>query len=299
MPLDVSPATWTPWRRGENTSSARALLLTVLGEFVLADGGAVWTSTLIEALGALEVEPKTSRQAIARSASGGLLTATRTGRQVRWGLTPVARQLLTTGTERIYGLGRPQEPWDGRWVVILVSVPESNRRLRYRLRLTLGGQGFGLLAPGVWVCPWVDREPAAVALLHDLGLGSDAISFVGEPGSAGVLDDRIFEVWDLAGVASEYGVFVEATTAKAPTTVAEAFIDLATLVHDWRHFPAVDPGLPDRLLPRSWPGHAAAGVFHRCHEQWRPAAWEWWRLHAGESRAPALTAATSRSGSAG
>ena len=54
--------------------SARSLLLTVLGEFVHARGGRVWTGTLVDALGALGVEQKSARQALARAAAAvGLL----------------------------------------------------------------------------------------------------------------------------------------------------------------------------------------------------------------------------------
>jgi phenylacetic acid degradation operon negative regulatory protein len=32
-------------------------------------------------------------------------------------------------------------------------------------------------------------------------------------------------------------------------------------VHEWRKFLFADPGLPDDLLPRDWPGRAAADLF--------------------------------------
>ena len=35
------------------------------------------------------------------------------------------------------------------------------------------------------------------------------------------------------------------------------------LVHEWRKFLFADPGLPAELLPRDWPGHAAADVLRR------------------------------------
>jgi phenylacetic acid degradation operon negative regulatory protein len=276
-PVGRPPGSWRPWRPGHNPWSARALLLTVLGEFVQPDGERAWTSALIEAMAVLGVEPKTARQAIARTAAAGLLGSERSGRQVRWVLTPAGTGLLTEGAARIYQFGTQQEEWDGRWLVVLASVPEANRRLRYRLRVGLEWHGFAALSPGLWICPWVEREAAAVAVLGDLGLAGEALSFRAVPGALGALEERVAAFWDLDEVAASYQAFIQATEAKAPATPADTFVALATLVHDWRHFPAADPALPERLLPQGWPGRAAAGLFRERHSRWHASAWEWWR----------------------
>src|SRR3954453_20492377 len=88
-------------------TSAKAVLLTVLGELVLPGGGAAWTGTLVESLTRLDVEEKNARQAISRLADDGLLAGERAGRRVRWHLTAEACELLTAGTERIYAFGGP------------------------------------------------------------------------------------------------------------------------------------------------------------------------------------------------
>jgi phenylacetic acid degradation operon negative regulatory protein len=267
---------WTPWRRSEHGSSARAILLTVLGEFVLPSGGHVWTSTLIEALGALGVESKTTRQAVARTAAADLLVPERIGRQTRWSLTPAASRLLTEGAERIYLFGRTTPEWDGRWLLIWTTVPESNRHLRYRLRSRLAWRGFAAVAPGAWLSPWATQEPAAVAILTELGLAGEALSFVGRPGELGALPADVYRAWDLAAIETDYRAFIEVTTSTEPTDDRAAFVALATLVHDWRHFPAADPALPAPLLPGSWSGAAAAELFHRRRAAWGAAAWRWW-----------------------
>jgi phenylacetic acid degradation operon negative regulatory protein len=280
-------AGWAPWQPGQNAPSARALLLTLLGEFVLPGGGRAWAATLIDALSLLGVEPRTARQAIARTATAGWLAAERSGRRVCWALTPGATGLLSRGAERIYGFGLGTGDWDGRWLLLLASVPEANRHLRHRLRVGLEWQGFAALGPGVWICPWVEREAAAVSVLTELGLDGEAFSFCGVPGSLGSLERRVSSVWHLEQVSHAYQAFMEATEAKAPATTAEFFLALATLVHDWRHFPATDPSLPARLLPAGWPAGPAARLFHDRRERWHIPAWAWWR-----SRSPAGAASS-------
>ncbi len=39
------------------------------------------------------------------------------------------------------------------WVVLVFSVPESERDKRHVLRTTLTRLGFGTAAPGVWIAP--------------------------------------------------------------------------------------------------------------------------------------------------
>src|SRR3954469_17256360 len=116
MSTAAEPATAHPAlsrRRELGATSARSLLLTVLGEFVLPHEEPVWTQVLIDVLGRLGVEHKSARQALARTAAEGLLESDRAGRRVRWSLTGQGRALLTDGAARIYGFGTAVPPWDG------------------------------------------------------------------------------------------------------------------------------------------------------------------------------------------
>jgi phenylacetic acid degradation operon negative regulatory protein len=138
------------------SSGAKALLYTVLGEFVLPAGGSAWTASLISGLGALGVAEKNARQAIARVAEQGVLSSERFGRSARWHLTATGRHILETGAERIYHFGEPYE-WAGEWLVVHCPVPEAKRPLRHQVRKRLAFEGFGELAPSLAVSPHVDR----------------------------------------------------------------------------------------------------------------------------------------------
>jgi phenylacetic acid degradation operon negative regulatory protein len=260
------------------TPSARSLLLTILGEWVLPTGG-VWTSALLAAMGAVGVEAKTARQAVARSAEAGLLTGERVGRRTRWRLTAEARELLEEGTDRIYGFSTSVPDWDGRWLVVLTSVPESSRHLRYRVRTRLGWAGFGQLRPGCWVSPWVDHQHEAAHVLRELGLAATSISFVAELGALGDARTVAAEAWSLDEVGADYQAFIATHQDADPPTAEAAFREVTLLVHDWRNFPNADPVLPDALLPPGWRGREAAAVFHHTHRRWAPVAHRWWDTH--------------------
>ena len=197
--LAVSPAPALSRRREVGEASARSLLITVLGEYVLPRRSPVWTSVLVQALGLLGVAEKSARQALARSAGEGWVSSARFGRRVRWELTGPGQNLLTEGARRIYSFGRAARSWDGRWLLLLASVPDSKRELRHRLRTQLAWAGFGALAAGVWVSPDPGREAEARSILAGLGLADTAMSFLGSYGSVGTPVLVARQAWDLDG----------------------------------------------------------------------------------------------------
>ncbi|MDL5156914.1 PaaX family transcriptional regulator [Actinomycetospora termitidis] len=259
-------------RREVAATSARSLLLTVLGEFVLPAGEPVWTQTLLDALGAVAVEEKSARQALARTAADDVVFSERSGRRVRWSLTSSGRRLLSEGAARIYAHGTRSEPWDGRWVVLVVSVPEAQRALRHQLRTQLAWAGLGSPAPGVWVCPDASRVAEAHRALTDVGLGGSALVVVG--GTHGGLSDAelVAQAWDLRELEARYAEFVDQFAELVPEVTGGVLAAQVRLVDAWRRFPFLDPQLPAELLPADWVGARAAEVFHARHEAWAPGA---------------------------
>jgi phenylacetic acid degradation operon negative regulatory protein len=268
-------------RRELAGGSARSLLMTVLGEFALPVAEPVWTTTLVDVLAMLSVEEKSARQALARTAAEGWLESERVGRRVRWRLTPQGKRLLETGAARIYSFGADGADWDGQWLLVLVSVPESLRDLRHRLRTRLTWAGFGTPTPGVWISPRSDAEADARRILTELTLPTTAMSFVGRYGSLGEQADMVTAAWDLAELASRYESFIAEFADLVPDS-ADALLRAQTrLVHEWRRFPFLDPQLPRELLPAHWIGARAADLFADRHARWRdPATRRWTDLAA-------------------
>ncbi len=285
MSAAVEPAHRALSRRRElGATSARSLLLTVLGEFVLPRDEPVWTQVLIDVLGGLDVEPKSARQALARTAAEGLLESDRAGRRVRWSLTASGRRLLTDGADRIYGFGNATRPWDGQWLVLLVSVPESRRQLRHRLRTRLAWAGLGSPAPGVWLSTDPGKQDEVAEVVTDLELGGVTSSFVGPFGAIGAQRDIVEQAWDLAEVEGAYEGFLDAFARAEPSTPAEVLAHQIHLVHAWRRFPFLDPQLPTELLPEQWAGARAAARFTDLHGRWHPPAQQQWQRLVGTAR---------------
>ncbi len=262
-------------RHAAGAASARGLLFTVLGEFVLPGGGAAWTSAFIGTFGRLGVEEKAIRQALARTAADGWITAERHGRRTRWRLTPAGDRLLTEGTERIYAFASPQRGWDGRWLLVLARVTDNDRTARHLLRTRLSWAGLGSPAPGVWITTHTERSGEVEGVLRRAGL-TDAQVFTAEHLGGGELPALVAQAWDLPAIERRYEAFAAEFASAA---AADPLTRTIELVHAWRRFPALDPGLPAHLLPARWSGANAAELFAARHAAWSPdAVTEWTRL---------------------
>ncbi len=268
-------------RQDRGPKTARGFLFTVLGEFVLPSGGMAWTCAIIDVLGRMGVEEKATRQALMRTAADGWLSAERAGRRTCWRLTASAEQLLTEGTERIYGFTAGRRAWDGTWLLVLARVPESDRSARHQLRTRLTWAGFGSPAPGVWLSPDTSRQAEAERVLANAGLLADSQIFRAEHASGGRLADMAREAWDLDQIEERYEEFI---ADFAGPDCADALPRLIELVHRWRRFPWIDPVLPPELLPDPWCGSVAARLFAERHAALAPGATaEWQRIMQASS----------------
>jgi phenylacetic acid degradation operon negative regulatory protein len=269
-------------RRSVGAPAARSVLLTVLGEYVLAARDGVWQETLINALGTLDHKTQAARQALARSIGAGWLRTERHGRRSRVHLTEESVDMLRTGTDRIYRFGEPWE-WDGRWLLVVLRVPEERREVRHQVRTRLAWAGFGSLGGGLWISPHVERE----AELADLAGPEDVaelLSFRAELGALGDPERLVSEAWDLAAVAERYDAFITRFRRLRPKTPEAVFGAQTLLVHEWRKFPFLDPDLPEAMLPARWPRSRAHEVFLERHALWHETAQDYFRSLEGVGR---------------
>ena len=129
-------------------------------------------------------------------------------------LTDETREMLSSGAERIYGFGEPH-PWDGRWLLVVVRVPEQRRDVRHLIRSQLAWAGFGSLGNGLWISPHVDRESEVRRIVSELS-PAELLSFRAEFGSVGDPAKVIADAWDVGDVADRYREFIIALRTPAP-----------------------------------------------------------------------------------
>ena len=270
-------------RRSVGAPAARSVLLTVLGEYVMPRRDALWQETLIDALGTLGYKPQAARQALARSVTAGWLRTERVGRRSRVELTAETSAMLESGARRIYAFGSPWE-WDGRWLVVVLRVPEERRDVRHQARTQLAWAGFGSLGGGLWISPHAEREEELRGLSGE-GSAAELLSLRAEFGSLGDPRKIVAEAWDLDAVSAAYTTFIDDFARRRPRTPEAVFAAQTMLVHEWRNFPFLDSDLPAEMLPAAWPREPAHDLFTERHDAWSTIARDYFGSPEAERRA--------------
>jgi phenylacetic acid degradation operon negative regulatory protein len=261
---------------GVHTASARAVLLVGLGEFVWPSLDPIWSSTLVAFLAEFGFEPNAARKAIQRTAKSGLIAAKRDGRRVQWSITESGRRILDDGADRLFRKPGAEPQWDGEWLLLTLTVPESRRQLRHHLQKRLTWAGLGSPVPGQWISPHPERLPAVEGIVRDLGLEVHAQSFVGRHTGIGSEADLISEAWDLDALALSYRRFIDRFTDVGQLDDRGALVERIELVQEWRGFPALDPDLPAQHLPADWPRRDAAEVFWKSYGTLKDPSQRFW-----------------------
>lgn len=275
MSVLVTPASRSALLRSEGSSftpgSARSLLITILGELVWPSGGPVWTSTLVYVLKGLGVEEQTARQAIARAAASDWIVPERQGREVSWTLSQKLAHIFETGSARVYSLSDPYSSWDGSWLAVLATIPQSLRSTRRPLYAGLTWAGFGNPVPGLWLSPHVERSDEVGHLIEGLDLKQHTFAFVGNVDSIGISQRDIVERgWDLDSLRAHYEQVLAAMTDLDPSEGDETLLSHVRLISEWQELPRTDPQLPEALAP-DWIGRRVARQIEARRAQWTPA----------------------------
>lgn len=263
------------------TAQPRSLILDVYGAFARPLGGWLAVSHLIALMEELGVEEQAVRSAISRMKRRGLLTPSRRLGAMGYALTGAAMEVLADGDARIFRAREPARPGDP-WLMVVYSVPETQRDRRHVLRSRLAWLGFGNLAAGVWAAPMRVRAEAE-AMVRRLGLESRVDLYEGHYLGFADLAALVERCWDLEALRALYQRFLadqepvlrrwEQVRRPAPPGLGrEAFVDYVLALQQWRELPYLDPGLPAELLPEGWEGERARRLFQALAERVEPLA---------------------------
>jgi len=199
---------------------------------------------------------------------------------VRWRLADKGRALVADGIRRsdAYLAGPPE--WDGRWLLLFITVPGEQRTTRKRLYGGLSWLGLGNPAPGVWLTPHTERGAELSGLVAELGLRSSALSVVGAVHDAGLgVDEIAGKAWDLTDLHAHYRVLMDQLNSlPEPRGGDETLFAYLELLNVQQRFMRRDPFLPEELLPE-WIGREGAEAIRQRRERWGgPAHARWAEL---------------------
>jgi len=277
----------------------RQLIVTVYGLYARDTGGWMSVASLIRLLAGLGVEAPTVRSSVSRLKRAGILEARTVSGAAGYRISADTERVLRDGDPRIFASRRATV--DEGWVLVVFSVPESERARRHTLRTQLARLGFGSVSAGVWIAPGhVHDEAEDMLARHGLRsyadlFRADYLSVAGTAEAASgagraELAAKVCTWWDTArlqrlyaGFCATYRPVAERTgSGGGPMTDGEAFGAYIGVITDWRRLVYLDPGIARELLPAAWGGTEASELFDRLHAQLSgPARRHVERLRAG------------------
>lgn len=248
--------------------NARSALFDLYGDHLRARGGRAPVAALVRLLAPLGVAAPAVRTAVSRMVRQGWLQPVRLPDGPGYALTSRAVRRLDDSAARIYRTASAE--WDGTWHLAVTTLPDERSR-RDRLRAGLTFLGFAQLDDATWIGPRWSEE--VDALLEVEGVRAERFA-ARHDGDSHALVRR---AWDIEGLGRAYTRWL--TDAQRLVDEAgpdpddeQAFATRSQLVHEWRKFLFLDPGLPRPLLPADWPGAKAAEFFDAESERLRPAS---------------------------
>lgn len=242
----------------------RQLIVTLYGLFARKEDNWLSVASMIRFMGELEIDDQAVRSSISRLKRRDVLRSKKVEGVAGYALSPSTLETLREGDARIFSRTRSQlgDPW----VMVVFSVPESERGRRHDLRVQLSRLGFGTVTPGVWIAP--DHLVGELRqVLSHRNLEAYVDLFSGVYLGLESIGARVREWWDLQALANGYDEFLtryESLAQQAlqqPMREADSFRNYIPMLTMWRELPYLDPGLPLELLPNRWRGELAEQIF--------------------------------------
>lgn len=190
---------------GARDSRLGPLILTVFGLYARGEQNWLSVASLVRLMGDLGVEGQAVRSAISRLKRRDVLRSERHDGAAGYSLAAPALETLAEGDVRIFE--RVRAVAEDGWILVVFSVPESERDKRHELRTSLTQLGFGTAAPGVWVAPG-NLAAETRRTLERRGLSPYVDIFTGHHVAFGDLRSKVRGWWDLDELTRLYADFL-------------------------------------------------------------------------------------------
>ncbi|MFF5724232.1 PaaX family transcriptional regulator C-terminal domain-containing protein [[Kitasatospora] papulosa] len=244
------------------------LITTLFGLYARGEANWLSVASLVRIMSDLGVEAPAVRSSVSRMKRRGVLESVRHGSKAGYSLADSALGTLAEGDVRIFERARATVE-DG-WLLVVFSVPETEREKRHELRTCLTRLGFGTAAPGAWIAPG-NLGTETRRTLESRQLTGYVDIFRADHLAFSDLRSKVSTWWDLDELTEMYADFLRRHSALADpsswarATPREAFRAYVPMLTEWRRLPYRDPGIPLALLPDDWKGSTAGALFDELH----------------------------------
>ena len=254
-------------------TNTQSLIFTLYGDYIRHYGNKIWIGSLIQLLSVFGHNEQTVRVAMSRMHKQGWVQSEKIGNKSYYFLTQQGVRRIDEAAGRIFK-SKPHS-WDGKWRVLIYSIPEEKRHLRDELRKELIWSGFGSFSNSVWITP-NNLEKEVQLIIEKYEIQQYVDFFVSTYIGPHAADSIVQRSWNLQEIDEAYKNFIkqysefyiihQSMIKKEQMSDEECFVARTNLVHKYRKSLFVDPGLPEELLPEAWSGSPAAILFDQYYK---------------------------------
>lgn len=255
------------------SANTQSMIFTIYGDYIRHYGNKIWIGSLIRLLKEFGHNEQGVRVAISRMVKQGWIQSEKQGNKSFYFLTPRGETRMEEAAQRIFKL-MPHE-WDQKWRILMYTIPEEKRQIRDELRKELLWSGFGSFSNSCWISP-NNLEREVELLIEKYDIESYVDFFVSDYKGPKENEDLVRKSWPINDIEAKYEEFIsmyskqfiiqQSTIQRGLMTNAECFVERTNLVHEYRKFLFIDPGLPKELMPANWIGNHAALLFSQYYK---------------------------------
>jgi phenylacetic acid degradation operon negative regulatory protein len=254
----------------------KSLIMTIFGDSVLPRGGVVWLGSIVSMARLFGMAEPLVRTSALRLTYDGWLKREQVGKRSYYSMAEDFAVANSAYQNHIYGSGA--ELRMNGWTILKVFTDKSDRKTAYRLRQELDRNGFGQLAPQVFIHPSIGE--AAAHHIATLGGSRSAVGPIFFADSNAIdlqtMQHLVATAWDLTPVREAYIEFIEAfdrlpdLLARTSPTMQEAFVLRILMMHYYRRVALRDPRLPESARGENWPGERAYSLMGEVYRKLLP-----------------------------
>jgi phenylacetic acid degradation operon negative regulatory protein len=252
----------------ESNMNTRSMIFTLYGDYIRHYGGEIWIGSLIRLLEEFGHNAQSIRAAISRMHKQGWVQSRKVGNKSYYFLNERGQRRIEEAAKRIFKLQSSE--WDGKWRMLIYSIPEEKRNIRDELRKELVWSGFGSLTYSCYISP-NPLEEQVYDMISRYDIEPYVDFFISSYDGPHSNERLIKSCWNLEEINERYQEFIDAYSKRyvidrnkierKEMSDGECFVERTKLVHEYRKFLFVDPGLPEELLSKTWLGDHAAALF--------------------------------------
>ncbi len=201
-----------------------------------------------------KIKESNLRTNLSRMKSNGIIQIRKTGKKANYSLSEKSVRISKNISLSFKNLS--WENWNGEWLGVVFSVPESNKSFRHKIRKKLTAYRLAALYPGFWIRPYNNAEKL-LTKLDDLRK-NNFCTFIKFNLIDAPKKKPIIKMWNLIKINLELikglSLLTEEKKKLKNITPAKALIKKISIGSAIVPLLFKDPLLPNCYLPDNWKG---------------------------------------------